>query len=375
MGNSNPLGNNGGRFYSSLVKPVLVDCNFVVEPANANGLGISSLKGALVNNVFMHTSATPGRGNDSYLNPNPANGYALIQLKNNYSKIGGLYSGGIIPPLTGSNLAINATALTIGSPYVITAVGAGSAGAVTIAPVADTAGSLASTWFRIYDSFGNTFIVWFSVAGSGSAPVGVSGTLVQQTIASGATAAQVGAALVITLNGLRANTLQNPSAPNIAPFSAAGTTTVTVTNVVNQPFPGGPAEGAIATGFTFAVTKNKTNNQNWNNVGLPAGVLPALNASFIATAVGDATLGTSSGTVKLPGVSGVGSIEIVGDPNQSIYPIPQGGSGHVGSWVLVQFLSPTSSSVTTAIATAPGNLSVVRLSFYLEQSSVVIAGE
>ncbi len=375
MANSNPLGNNGGRFYSSLVRPVLVDCNFVVDASNANGLGISSLKGSLVNNVFMHTSSTPARGNDNYLNPNPANGYALIQLKNNYSKLAGVFNGSIIPPNTGSNLAINATALTIGSPYVITSVGVGSAGAQTIAPVADVAGSLASTWFRIYDSYGNTFIIWFKVAGAGSAPVGVAGTLVQQSIAASDTAATIGAALVVTLNGLRANTLLNPNAPNVAPFSAAGTTTVTVTNVVNQPFPGGAADGAIATGFAFAVTKSKTNNNNWNNVGLPKGVLPAVGASFIATAVGDATLGTSSGLVKLPGVSGINSIELVGDPNQSIYPIPQGGSGHVGSWVLVQFLAPTSSSVTTQLATAPADLSVVRLSFYLEQSSVLIAGE
>lgn len=39
-------------------KPVLVSCNFIVDATNGNGLGIRSLKGALVQNVFMNTSAS-----------------------------------------------------------------------------------------------------------------------------------------------------------------------------------------------------------------------------------------------------------------------------------------------------------------------------
>lgn len=371
---SNALGQNGGRFYSTLVKPVLVDCSFIVDSTNGNGLGIRSLKGSGVRNVFMHTSASPGRGSGNYLNPNPAAGYALIQLKNGYSRYAGGFSG-FVAPLSGSNLAINSTALTAGSPYVIVSVGHGAAGAVTIAPVADSAGSLASTWFRIFDSFGNTFIIWFSVSGVGRAPIGVSGTLVQQSILTGATASQIGAALVITLNGLTAQTPQNPGAPNIANFSAAGTTTVTVTNVVNTPFPGLPADGVIPTGFAFAQTVFKTNNQNWANVGLPAGILPSVGASFVATATGDSANGSSTGLVQLPTASGISSVEVIGDPNQTLYPVATGGSPHVGGFILVQFMAATSSSVTTQIANAPAAGAVCGLSFYLEQSSVLISGE
>src|ERR1035437_5544829 len=54
---SNKLGNNGGRFYDFLNKPVLIDCNFVVDSTNGNGLGIRSLKGSGVQQVFMNTSA------------------------------------------------------------------------------------------------------------------------------------------------------------------------------------------------------------------------------------------------------------------------------------------------------------------------------
>src|ERR1017187_394412 len=48
----------------------ILDCNFVVDSANGNGLGIRNLKGSgRVAQVFMHTSATPAAGN-----PNPVAG-------------------------------------------------------------------------------------------------------------------------------------------------------------------------------------------------------------------------------------------------------------------------------------------------------------
>src|ERR1035437_813529 len=63
---------NGGRTSIPHVKPVLLDCNFVVDSTNANGLGIRSLKGPQIRNVFMHTTAElPGTGNNGVKNPNP----------------------------------------------------------------------------------------------------------------------------------------------------------------------------------------------------------------------------------------------------------------------------------------------------------------
>lgn len=434
---ANALGYNGGRFYGALTRPVLIDCNFIVDPANGNGLGIRSLKGSMVKNVFMHTTASfsgtthtstlvdgiasgtaslsvgmavSGSGiaagtkiaailssgsislsiaaiasatvtisyrgiNGGVVNPNPAVGFAVIQLKENY----GLYAGGFSgfsSPLSGSNLAINSTALTVGQPYVIVSPGYGAAGAVTIAPVADSSGSLASTWFSIYDSYGNTYIIWFSVGGVGAAPIGVSGTLVQQTIAANATAAQIGTALVTTLGGLLAAQPRNLAAPSgVYSFTATGTTTVTVTNTLNVPFPGSPMDGLIPTGFTFAQTVFTTNQQDWAAVGLPAGVVPTVGGAFVATATGYSTGGGSTGLVQLPLVSGCGAIEVVGDPNQAIAPIPMGGSPNKGALIIVQFLAPTSSSVTTVIPTAPATNSVCGMSFYMDQSSINISGD
>ena len=101
-------------------KPVQIDCQFVVDSTNA--LGIKSLKGAGIENVFMHTTATPGFGNGSFLNPNPAAGNIIVQFADNYQYLISMYDQ-MTPPLSGSDLAVNASALTVGVAYVITVLG------------------------------------------------------------------------------------------------------------------------------------------------------------------------------------------------------------------------------------------------------------
>jgi len=100
------------RIYTGHVMPVLIDCNFVVDSTNGNGLGIRNLKGPYVQAVYMNTSATPAPGN-----PNPAAGLILVRLQDNYSR---LYTGGssIVSPLGSSSSTIVA-----GNAYVITALG------------------------------------------------------------------------------------------------------------------------------------------------------------------------------------------------------------------------------------------------------------
>lgn len=368
---ANPLGNNGGRLYSPLVRPVLIDCNFIVDSTNGNGLGIRSLKGQGVRNVFMHTSASPG-SNRGLTNPNPAAGYALIQLDASYRRYCGGFSG-FVSPLSGSSLAINSSALTVGDPYVIVSPGVGPQGSTTIAPTgSDSSGSLASTYFTLYDAFGNTFVIWFYVTGvGGNPPQNVQGTNppIQVTIAENATAAQQTTALagvIALLNNSQSFTT-----------SGGGTGTLTITSTQHAPLPGPAAAGVAPFAYpaTYAEPVYATNLQLWQGVGLPAGVLPTVGASFIATAVGDTTGGTSTGLVQAPSVSGITSIEVIGDPNQTLGPIPMGGSPHDGGFILVQFLAPTNSSTTTPVPTAPAAGSVVGMSFLVEFSSVSIDGE
>jgi hypothetical protein len=107
---------NGRAFYAMHVKPVLIDCNFIVDSSNGNGLGIRSLKGPMVNNVFMHTSATPG-SNNGMTNPNPSTGIIVVQLQDNFNRYYGGFSGQIMG--VGSPTAT----IVAGNPYVITVLG------------------------------------------------------------------------------------------------------------------------------------------------------------------------------------------------------------------------------------------------------------
>lgn len=93
-----------------------IDINFIVDSTNGNGLGIRTLKGAGVANVFMHTSATPLGGN-----PNPAPGYVWVQLKKGYAGYVGGYSG-FVSPVSGTPINVT-TGVTAGLAYVITSVG------------------------------------------------------------------------------------------------------------------------------------------------------------------------------------------------------------------------------------------------------------
>lgn len=110
---------NKGLIYSNIVKPVKIDLSFVV--AATNGLGVTSLKSnGYVNNVFMHTSTTPA-ANNGYTNPNPANGIAIIQLRNNFNAyLGSTWS---VTSTMQTSTKIDNSNMTAGLIYVISIVG------------------------------------------------------------------------------------------------------------------------------------------------------------------------------------------------------------------------------------------------------------
>lgn len=91
-------------------------CNWIVDSANGNGLGLRTVKGLPNAKVYMHTSASPAAGS-----PNPAAGYISLELTKAFS--GYRYGGfGVGAPVTGT--PINVTAgLTQHIPYVITSLG------------------------------------------------------------------------------------------------------------------------------------------------------------------------------------------------------------------------------------------------------------
>lgn len=92
------LWTNRGHFYCPHVRPVLVDCNFIVDPTNGNGFGVRALKGQGVASLFMHTSATPRRASNGQLNPNPVSGVIQVQFTDQFMRYFGGFAG-FIPPV------------------------------------------------------------------------------------------------------------------------------------------------------------------------------------------------------------------------------------------------------------------------------------
>jgi len=126
MANRNFMSN---KLYQFEAYPVLLSCNFVVDAANGNGLGLRSLKGAGILNVFMHTSATPGKGNGGFLNPNPAAGVIMVQLQDNYNRYLGGFDGRVSPvsgtPLTSTTAHTAYTIVSLGTATLAQWVAAG----------------------------------------------------------------------------------------------------------------------------------------------------------------------------------------------------------------------------------------------------------
>lgn len=223
---------NKGNLFTMHAKPVLVDCTFVVDSTNGNGLGIRSLKGSgMIKNVFMHTTQTPGK-NNGQTNPNPATGYIVVQFQDNYQRYLAGFSG--YGGLTTSNTTSTTSGLTVGNVYVITVLGT-------------------------------------------------------------------------------------------------------------------------------------TTTAEWQSIGLPTNLTPAVGQSFVAIATG--TGGSHTGKVGLPSLSGISTMEIVGDPNQTNAPNPT--VSGPGGYLIIQCLAATNSSTTTLTPTAPNNNSVCALAFYFDDSSVL----
>lgn len=356
------FGVNGGNFYSNLTDPVQIDCNFVVDATNGNGLGIRSLKSnGWVRNVFMHTTASPG-SNDGYLNPNPAAGYAMIQMKQNFNKyIGGPY--GFVSPLTGGALPITG-ALTAGLPYVITSVGAVPAPKFTVTTVADIAGSLAGKYFTVSDAFSNNFVFYNVVSGVGLPPslTGVLTNYVAIPVAFATNAANTAVATAVSTAVAAVN------GGNSFTTGVVGAI-VTITSAANPNLKLSPAPQDVNTGFTVSAIVFTSLTSDWDSVGLQPGLIPTLGQTFVATSAGGAL---GSGTVKLAGVSGITSIEVIGNPNSSINNSSIATYG--GAWITVQFLAATAAGNTALIPTAPAPGSVVAMSFLFDGSNVSVDG-
>lgn len=112
----------------------------------------------------------------------------------------------------------------------------------------------------------------------------------------------------------------------------------------------------VSAGLAYVITSlGTTTASGFQTLGLPLGITPAVGASFVAPAT---VTTTGTGTIMVPLATGAGidNIQVVGDPNKSL-------AATGGSLIVLEAFSPTSSSVTTPVATAPANGTVVGMRF------------
>ena len=285
----------GTQFFRTLHKePWIVDCNFIVDPANGSGKGVRSLKGAGIQSVHMNSTAS------------------FVATYNN---------------------SVNLTAIPGGTASLVVGMHVQGTGIPAGATIASIVSSSAIT---------------ISAATTGGA--------------------QVGATV----------TYQSPNNPN----PGAGVILVGFQDNYKYYIGGfsgfvSPVSGTpilVTTGVTAGLTYTivsvgTTSLAQWQKLGLPIGIKPAVGATFVAPLTTTAT-GTGAIEVPLSTGSGIDHIEALGDPNATI----QSSSlsvgklgGPSGAYLLFQCFAST-------VATAPAANSVVGMSFYFSNSEITVNG-
>lgn len=124
---------------------------------------------------------------------------------------------------------------------------------------------------------------------------------------------------------------------------------------------------ALTAGVAYSITTlgNATAAQ-WATLGVPAGVTPAVGVAFIAANAGTSA-NTSTSRVMTAVTSGISSVEFVPHPDMAISPTP--GLQSFGAQFILQCYNGSGA------VTAPVDGSVIRLTLYLSNSSVKVAGE
>jgi hypothetical protein len=129
----------------------------------------------------------------------------------------------------------------------------------------------------------------------------------------------------------------------------------------------------LTSGAAYVITVlGNTTLAEWQSIGLPAGFTPTVGQTIIVPSGVTGTGGSHTGKVGIPGVSGITSLEVLGDPNQLI--ANSNIAANAGAVVALQMLGATNSTTTTLIPTAPANNSACGMTFYFDGSSVTIDG-
>lgn len=126
---------------------------------------------------------------------------------------------------------------------------------------------------------------------------------------------------------------------------------------------------AISPGTMYQITVlGTTTTAQWVTAGVPAGITPAVGVAFLAAAT---SLGT--GQAKILGNSAILDVQVIGSTDTQLGPQPY--AANHGGYAIVQCLGATAANDVTLIPADPASGSVLGLSFYLSNSSVVVQGE
>jgi len=112
--------------------------------------------------------------------------------------------------------------------------------------------------------------------------------------------------------------------------------------------------GSFVSGTLYQIVSLGTTN--FNSVGLPANLTPAVGQVFVATGVGSGT-----GTVKAVSLSGINNVELAS-------PLMNATQAQNGSYLIMQCQGPTSGTSTVPKATDPTQGSLLVLEFYMNNS-------
>lgn len=285
-------------YFTPHKKAVQVDCNFIVDSTNGNGLGIRSLKspGSAIAGVFMNTSAS--FTGTTHTGTNVVDGI----------------SGGT------SSLAVGMRVQTTDLVDPTTILSITSSSAITLSRTATTGHAGATITYQ----------------GAGS-PNPASGLIMVQ--------------LADNFNRYFFGT-----SGYVVPVSGSAILVTT-----------GTTRGLA---YTIVLVGTTTLAQ-WQKLGLPVGITPAVGVTFVAI---DTTTATGTGAIEVPAATGAGAmyyIAAIGDPNTTIMSTAGAILGKAnGSQIILGCYGATDASTTTAVLKAPADGSVIGMSFVFSSSTL-----
>lgn len=125
---------------------------------------------------------------------------------------------------------------------------------------------------------------------------------------------------------------------------------------------------AMTAGVAYTITTlGNASAAKWIAIGVPRGITAAVGVSFIAASNGGAGNTLTSRVQAVASSSTVASIEVVGDPDTMIAPVPSANQGYGASIILI------CRDYAGAIV-APADEIKIGLQFYLSNSSITVQG-